>query len=125
MSRMRGRAAACAIGLALVVLSRVRADRPSPRPDRAASTRTSPPATTPKDGGTLVIGVSAETDSWDPATAEWAAQGSLVGSSVLEPLAKLNADGGADPFLATSWIADANVRPLADQPASGGQVPGR
>jgi peptide/nickel transport system substrate-binding protein len=60
-----------------------------------------------RDGGSLVIGVSAETDSWNPAEAEWASQGSLVGSSVLEPLAKPNAKGGAEPFLATSWIADA------------------
>jgi peptide/nickel transport system substrate-binding protein len=55
----------------------------------------------------MVIGISAESDSWNPAAAEWASEGSLVGSSVLEPLAKQNAKGGADPFLATSWIADA------------------
>jgi len=73
---------------------------------------------TPRNGGSLVVAVDAETDSWNAATAEWAAAGSLVGSSVLEPLAKLNAKGGADPYLATSWIADAtfdkwqiNLRP--------------
>jgi peptide/nickel transport system substrate-binding protein len=91
----------------------------SPSSTRSASSTPASPSTgTPKDGGTLVIGVNAETDSWNPATAEWASQGSLVGSSVLEPLAKPNVEGGADPFLATSWIADAtfdrwliNLRP--------------
>jgi ABC-type transport system substrate-binding protein len=72
-----------------------------------AAATTSSTVLKPRDGGSLVIGVSAETDSWNPAEAEWASQGSLVGSSVLEPLAKPNAQGGAEPFLATSWIADA------------------
>jgi ABC-type transport system substrate-binding protein len=113
---MRGRLAALVIGVAVVVLASACGSGPSAT--RSTSQTGTSPTTTPKNGGTLVIGVSAETDSWDPATAEWAAQGSLVGSSVLEPLAKLNADGGADPFLATSWIADAkfdrwliNLRP--------------
>jgi ABC-type transport system substrate-binding protein len=72
----------------------------------------------PIDGGSMVIAVPAETDSWNPAVAEWSQAGSLVGSSVLEPLAKLNSKGGADPWLATSWIADStfdkwqiNLRP--------------
>jgi peptide/nickel transport system substrate-binding protein len=83
----------------------------------AASNRTSGPTAklggrepaneVPKNGGTLVVAVDAESDSWNAATAEWAAAGSIVGGSVLEPLAKLNSKGGADPYLASGWIADA------------------
>ena len=84
----------------------------------ASSASHSSSASTPHNGGSLVVAVDAESDTWNAAVAEWAAAGSLVGSSVLEPLAKLNAKGGADPYLATSWIADStfdkwqiNLRP--------------
>jgi len=61
---------------------------------------------TPVDGGSLVIGISAETNGWNPALAQWADTGSLVGSSVLEPLASVGEDSGAKPWLADSWIAN-------------------
>jgi len=61
---------------------------------------------TPKDGGALAIGISAETNGWNPANAQWADTGSLVGSTVLEPLATQGADSGAKPWLADSWIAN-------------------
>jgi ABC-type transport system substrate-binding protein len=61
---------------------------------------------TPVDGGGLVIGVSAETAGWNPHDNEWAQYGSLVGSSVLEPLATVGSDNSAKPFLAESWIAN-------------------
>ncbi len=61
---------------------------------------------TPKDGGALAIGISAETNGWNPANAQWADTGSLVGSTVLEPLATQGKDSGAKPWLADSWIAN-------------------
>jgi peptide/nickel transport system substrate-binding protein len=61
---------------------------------------------TPVDGGSLVIGISAETNGWNPALAQWADTGSLVGSSVLEPLATTGEDSSATPWLADSWIAN-------------------
>ena len=61
---------------------------------------------TPVDGGSLVIGISAETNGWNPALAQWADTGSLVGSSVLEPLATTGEDSSAKPWLADSWIAN-------------------
>jgi peptide/nickel transport system substrate-binding protein len=71
-----------------------------------------------RDGGSLVVGVGQETDTWNPVVAEWAAEGALVGSSVFEPLAKQNARGDAEAYLASSWIADPtfdkwqiNIRP--------------
>ncbi len=94
--------------LALVLLGSACGSSSSTKNAAAASNATIASAGAPRNGGSLVIGIDAETDSWNPATAEWAAEGSLVGSSVLEPLAKLNSRGGADPYLATAWIADAN-----------------
>ena len=61
---------------------------------------------TPVDGGSLVIGIGAETNGWNPSLAQWADTGSLVGSSVLEPLATVGEDSGAKPWLADSWIAN-------------------
>jgi ABC-type transport system substrate-binding protein len=60
----------------------------------------------PQRGGSLVVGISAETNGWNPAYAQWADTGSLVGSSVLEPLARQGTDNGAKPWLAKSWIAN-------------------
>ncbi len=118
MDTTRGRAAACLVAGALALLATACGASGTSTRDTSQTSTPTGGSVKPKDGGTLVVGVTAETDSWNPATAEWAAQGSLVGSSVLEPLAKPNAKGGADPFLATSWIADAtfdrwliNLRP--------------
>ena len=60
----------------------------------------------PVDGGSLVVGVAAETNGWNPALGQWADAGSMVGSSVLEPLAAIGPDKGAKPWLADSWIAN-------------------
>jgi peptide/nickel transport system substrate-binding protein len=60
----------------------------------------------PVDGGSLVIGIGAETNGWNPAQAQWADTGSLVGSTVLEPLATTDENNGAQPWLAESWIAN-------------------
>jgi peptide/nickel transport system substrate-binding protein len=61
---------------------------------------------TPVDGGSLVVGVGADTDGWNPAVNQWADAGNLVGSSVLEPLAEIGPDKSAKPWLAESWIAN-------------------
>ena len=59
-----------------------------------------------QDGGSLVIGIGAETNGWNPALAQWADTGSLVGSSILEPLAGVDENAGAKPWLADSWVAN-------------------
>jgi peptide/nickel transport system substrate-binding protein len=58
---------------------------------------------TPVDGGSIVVGIAAETNGWNPANNQIADTGSLVVSSVLEPLATVGADKGAKPWLADSW----------------------
>lgn len=57
----------------------------------------------PVDGGKLVFGIYAETDGWNPHANQWAAPGSLVGSSMMEPLATLDENLDPAPWLATSW----------------------
>jgi peptide/nickel transport system substrate-binding protein len=60
----------------------------------------------PVEGGVLVVAVDSETSGWNPAIDRWAPAGALVGSSVLEPLATLDADAVAQPWLATGWEAN-------------------
>jgi peptide/nickel transport system substrate-binding protein len=55
------------------------------------------------DGGFLTIGIPTETDGWNPHRNRWAQSGALVGSSILEPLAVLDENFEAQPWLATSW----------------------
>jgi peptide/nickel transport system substrate-binding protein len=62
----------------------------------------------PQHGGTLAVGVTAETNGWSPALDQWADTGNLEGSTVLEPLAAIGTDTGAKPWLATKWYPDAN-----------------
>jgi peptide/nickel transport system substrate-binding protein len=91
-----------AAAVALAVLASACGSSNSPKAVSSASSTSLKPV----NGGSLVVAVPAESDSWDPAKAEWAAAGTLVMSSVLEPLAAPNAQDGASPYLATSWIAD-------------------
>ncbi len=53
-----------------------------------------------------MVGVANDATGWNPVEAQWADTGSLVGSSVLEPLAAVGPDKGAKPWLADSWIAN-------------------
>jgi len=55
-----------------------------------------------EDGGNLVIGITAESQGWNPAINQWADAGNFVGSSFLEPLMTFKADGTTEPFLAES-----------------------
>jgi peptide/nickel transport system substrate-binding protein len=59
------------------------------------------------EGGSLVIGVAQETSGWNPHVNQWAQWGSVVGSSILEPLAVLDANAVAQPWLATSFTPNA------------------
>ena len=63
---------------------------------------------TPKDGGSLAWGLEAETDSLNPATGRWAISGHMMGSSIFDPLATLDADGNVVPYLAESWEHNAD-----------------
>ncbi|HXY44584.1 MAG TPA: ABC transporter substrate-binding protein [Acidimicrobiales bacterium] len=76
------------------------------------STTAAGPTTTlaPQNGGTLNIGLDAETDGWDPVTSEWAAAGYFVAQTFFDPLCAYDAAGQAVPYLAKSVTHSANYR---------------
>ncbi len=90
------------VALAVVLLAAACGSSGSAAPPTTRAT-----ALHPQHGGSMVVGVAAETGGWNPTRSEWTDVGSLVGSSVLEPLAAQGADSGAQPWLARSWIANA------------------
>src|SRR5687768_15561239 len=61
----------------------------------------------PQQGGVLAIGIGGETPGWNPHDNQWSQVSSMVGSSVLEPLAALDDDLNPVPWLATSWAPNA------------------
>ncbi len=56
----------------------------------------------PQYGGKLVVAVPAETNGWNPSINQWADAGSMVGSSVMEPLVILDKEGNPEMYLAES-----------------------
>jgi len=57
----------------------------------------------PTPGGTLRIGVEAETDGLNPTANRFAVAGSWMGSAVFDTIAKFTPDGEVVPNLAESW----------------------
>jgi ABC-type transport system substrate-binding protein len=56
----------------------------------------------PVDGGTLVFGVEAESDGYNPVANRWSIAGNLIGSAVYETLTVVTSDGTVEPWLAES-----------------------
>lgn len=56
----------------------------------------------PVAGGSLIYGIGAETDGWNPTTNAWAPEGVQVSRSIYDPLAVFDENGVAQPFLAES-----------------------
>ncbi len=99
--RRRARpAAALVVAVALLVAGTACASTSGTASRRAM---VAPTAGVPERGGSLVVGVRAETDGWNPALSEWADTGNLEGSAILEPLATVDPHGTAKPWLAASW----------------------
>jgi peptide/nickel transport system substrate-binding protein len=73
----------------------------------AAPTATIGDEGTPVDGGSMTIGVNAESPGWNNHDSRWAYPASMVGSSVLEPLATIDKDLNPVPWLADSWTPSA------------------
>jgi peptide/nickel transport system substrate-binding protein len=57
---------------------------------------------TPVDGGTLIWGLETDTDSFSPMSGRWDRNGHMMGSAIFDPLATLDEDGRAVPYLAES-----------------------
>jgi peptide/nickel transport system substrate-binding protein len=70
------------------------------------------PATTgtavgpPQPGGSLTVGISAETDSFNPYVGQWSVPSYEVANAVMEPLTAIDETGVARPYLAESITAN-------------------
>jgi ABC-type transport system substrate-binding protein len=101
--RLRAALAPVALAVALAVAAGACGSSPKTTSSSGSTTTLRPVV-----GGSLVVGVRAETNGWNPANDQWADTGSLEGSAVLEPLAQVGADSSAKPWLAKSWIGNTN-----------------
>jgi len=92
------RSAAVLLALALVI--------------SACSTKTSSTDTSkgskPRAGGTLNIGLDAETDGWNPTRSQWAGAAYYVGQTLFDPLVVFGADQKPHPNLAESITPNAD-----------------
>lgn len=57
---------------------------------------------TPVDGGTITWGLEAETDGLNPISGRWAMSGHMMASAIFDPLATIDENGQAVPYLAES-----------------------
>jgi peptide/nickel transport system substrate-binding protein len=57
----------------------------------------------PQPGGTLVVGLGAETSGWNPYQGQWGATAFMVANAIFDPLAGFDDDGIAHPYLAESF----------------------
>ena len=73
-------------------------------PGSASPTSEAPPV----DGGALTVGITLEATGFDPTIDRWGGPTILEGSAILEPLATLDAEGRAQPWLLTRWTPNAD-----------------
>jgi ABC-type transport system substrate-binding protein len=59
-------------------------------------------------GGTLVYGLEAESDGWNPSNSKWAPSGLMVARAVFDTLTAYDADLNAQPFLAETLTPNAD-----------------
>ena len=102
---------AIALGTSVVLLASCAAATTASTPPDAG---TRPPTTlavdgAPAVGGSLVVGIPADTNGWDPGVNQLVEAGSLVGSTMLEPLFTLSRDGEPQPLLAESATPNADL----------------
>lgn len=68
-------------------------------PDAMPETNTD----TPQPGGTLVYGIAAETNGWDPSTSQWGPWGLVEARSFFDTLTIFDENGEIQPYLAESF----------------------
>lgn len=56
----------------------------------------------PVPGGSITVGLEAESNGWRPGTASWASSGYNVAYTIMDPLMARTAEGTVEPFLAES-----------------------
>ena len=95
------------VGLALLLLAAACGSSSSSGGGGGSTSGTIGDEGTPVDGGSLIMALPSAATGWNPHDSQWAQPASFVGSSVLEPLATINGDLDAVPWLATSWTPNA------------------
>jgi ABC-type transport system substrate-binding protein len=60
----------------------------------------------PQLGGTLRVGLNAETDGWNPTSNQWAGSAYVVANAIFDRLAAIGADGEPAPYLALAIESD-------------------
>ena len=61
-------------------------------------------------GGRLVVGISGETDNFNPFAGAWSSPAYAVANAIFEPLVALDEAGSAKPYLAESMVASTDFR---------------
>ncbi|MCU1452815.1 MAG: hypothetical protein JWN46_961 [Acidimicrobiales bacterium] len=69
---------------------------------------TTTPVGPPQRGGTLTIGLDAETDGWNPTSSQWAGAAYYVGQTVFDPLVAFGSDNQPHGVLAKSLTPNAD-----------------
>ena len=75
----------------------------------------------PQPGGTLRVGLNAETDGWNPTSNQWAGSAYIVANAIFDRLMALDPEGNPQPYLAlavdpnadfTEWVI--RLRPAVE-----------
>src|SRR5207237_759014 len=112
------------VGLAMVTVLAVLAVSASCAKDAEVSgpAGTSPPATfqvaldkeatagAPRSGGDLKFGLAAETSGWNPYIGQWAGSAYIVAGTIFDPLAAVDPQGNAKPYLAESFTPSSDFK---------------
>lgn len=62
----------------------------------------------PQRGGTLTVGLGAETNGWNPTSSQWSQPSYMVAQTIFDPLVSFGADHKIHPFLAKSITPNAD-----------------
>ena len=63
-------------------------------------------AGTPQSGGTLKVGLNAETDGWSPVKNQWAGSAYIVSGAIFDRIMAYDTNGVAQPYLAQSLTSN-------------------
>ncbi|MBI2706580.1 MAG: ABC transporter substrate-binding protein [Actinobacteria bacterium] len=62
----------------------------------------------PQPGGQLSFGLAAETSGWNPYIGQWAGSAYFVANTIFDPLAAIDPQGAAKPYLAEAFTPNAD-----------------
>lgn len=94
--------AALVMALALLTGACAKSDDNAESPTTPPPDNQLEPEEAPHAGGKIVMGLTAETNGWNPGTNQWADAGEMAGSTFMEPLMVFDKNGVPVPYLAES-----------------------